>query len=41
MLGTYRLLDLLPKGRGETGPNRNLSDWVLHHDRYSGQPTGA
>ena len=39
MLGTYRLLDLLPKGRDETGPNRNLSDWVRHHDRYSGQPT--
>ena len=41
MLGTYRLLDIVPKGRDETGPNRNLSDWVLHHDRYSGQPTGA
>ena len=39
MLGTYRLLDLLPKGRDETGPNRNLSDWVRHHDRYGGQPT--
>jgi predicted dithiol-disulfide oxidoreductase (DUF899 family) len=35
-LGTYRLLDLVPKGRDETGPNRNLSDWVRHHDRYSG-----
>jgi predicted dithiol-disulfide oxidoreductase (DUF899 family) len=34
MLGTYRLLDLVPKGRDETGPNRNLSDWVRHHDRY-------
>jgi predicted dithiol-disulfide oxidoreductase (DUF899 family) len=36
MLGTYRLLDLVPKGRDESGPNRNLSDWVRHHDRYSG-----
>ena len=34
MLGTYRLLDLVPKGRDETGPNRNLSDWARHHDRY-------
>jgi predicted dithiol-disulfide oxidoreductase (DUF899 family) len=32
--GTYGLLDLVPKGRDETGPNRNLSDWVRHHDRY-------
>ena len=35
MLGTYRLLDIVPKGRDETGPNRNLSDWVRHHDRYT------
>ena len=34
MLGTYRLLDLVPKGSDETGPNGNLSDWVRHHDRY-------
>ena len=34
VLGTYRLLDLVPKGRDETGPNHNLSDWVRHHDRY-------
>jgi predicted dithiol-disulfide oxidoreductase (DUF899 family) len=34
VLGTYRLLDIVPKGRNETGPNRNLSDWVRHHDRY-------
>jgi predicted dithiol-disulfide oxidoreductase (DUF899 family) len=34
LLGTYRLLDLVPKGRDETGPNRNLSDWARHHDRY-------
>ncbi len=27
-------LDLTPKGRNETGPNHNLSDWVRHHDRY-------
>jgi len=34
LLGTYRLLDLVPKGRDETGPNHNLNDWVRHHDRY-------
>ena len=33
MLGTYNLLDLMPKGRNETGPNHNLTDWVRHHDR--------
>jgi len=34
LLGTYMLLDMTPKGRNETGPNRNLTDWVRHHDRY-------
>ena len=34
LLGTYNLLDLTPKGRNETGPNHNLTDWVRHHDRY-------
>jgi predicted dithiol-disulfide oxidoreductase (DUF899 family) len=34
VLGTYMLLDLTPKGRNETGPNRDLTDWVRHHDRY-------
>jgi predicted dithiol-disulfide oxidoreductase (DUF899 family) len=34
LLGVYNLLDLTPKGRNETGPNRNLTDWVRHHDRY-------
>ena len=44
VLGTYRLLDIVPKGRDETGPNGNLSDWVRHHDRYASAgmaaPTG-
>jgi len=44
VLVTYRLLDLVPKGRDETGPNGNLSDWVRHHDRYGDRgfvaPTG-
>jgi predicted dithiol-disulfide oxidoreductase (DUF899 family) len=34
LLGTYALLDLLPKGREENGPRYNLTDWVRHHDRY-------
>jgi predicted dithiol-disulfide oxidoreductase (DUF899 family) len=33
MLGIYRLLDIVPKGRDE-GPGGNLSHWVKHHDRY-------
>jgi len=37
LLGTYRLLDLVPNGRDETGPNHNLTDWVRHHDRYGDQ----
>lgn len=43
-LGTYVLLDITPKGRNETGPNHNLTDWVRHHDRYDAggavDPTG-
>lgn len=31
---TYMYLDLTPKGRNETGPRFNLTDWVRHHDRY-------
>ncbi len=34
MLGTYTILDLTPKGRNESGPNHNLTDWVRLHDRY-------
>ncbi len=33
-LGTYVLLDITPNGRNEPGPNRSLTDWVRHHDRY-------
>ena len=31
---TYMLLDMTPKGRNETGPHFNLSDWVRRHDEY-------
>jgi|SRR3984885_12966905 len=35
MLATaYMYLDLTPKGRNETGPRYNMTDWVRHHDRY-------
>jgi predicted dithiol-disulfide oxidoreductase (DUF899 family) len=34
ILGTYFYLDLTPKGRDETGPHRNLMDWVRHRDKY-------
>ena len=34
LASTYNILDLTPKGRNETGPNHNLTDWVRLHDRY-------
>jgi len=33
MMGTYRMLDLTPKGRDETGEAVRMG-WVRHHDRY-------
>jgi predicted dithiol-disulfide oxidoreductase (DUF899 family) len=36
LIGTYRLLDLVPKGRDETGPYHNLSDWVRHRGTVIG-----
>jgi predicted dithiol-disulfide oxidoreductase (DUF899 family) len=33
LLGTYMVLDIMPKGRNETGRG-DLTDWVRHHDRY-------
>lgn len=35
VLGSYMILEMMPKGRNETGPNFNLTDWVRHHDRYA------
>ncbi len=34
MLTAYVFLDLTPKGRNETGPNYDLTDWVRRHDQY-------
>jgi predicted dithiol-disulfide oxidoreductase (DUF899 family) len=39
-IGTYMLLDLTPKGRNETGPRGNLTDWVHRHDAYDDAPKG-
>ncbi len=33
IVGTYQLLDLVPKGRDEDGLAFTMS-WVRHHDRY-------
>ena len=34
LIGTYRFLDLAPKGRDEDGLTFSMS-WVRHHDRYA------
>ena len=37
MMGTYNMLDLAPRGRGERDvPNK--MEWVRHHDRYEPAP---
>lgn len=33
MMGTYRMLDLVPKGRDERDVEYKM-EWVRHHDRY-------
>ena len=40
-LGAYMFLDVTPKGRNETGPNFNLTDWVRRHDEYDESPAKA
>ena len=37
MMGTYRMLDLTPQGRGERDVPRKM-EWVRHHDRYEPAP---
>jgi predicted dithiol-disulfide oxidoreductase (DUF899 family) len=34
LVGAYNYLDMMPKGRNETGPAFDLTDWVKHHDKY-------
>lgn len=33
LIGTYTILDLVPRGRAEEGLNFGM-EWVRHHDRY-------
>jgi predicted dithiol-disulfide oxidoreductase (DUF899 family) len=40
MMGTYRMLDLVPKGRDEDDGAYTM-DWVRHHDRYEPQATAG
>ena len=39
MMGTYNLLDLVPKGRGERDVGHKM-EWVRHQDRYESTPIG-
>lgn len=41
LIGAYNYLDLTPKGRNETGPAFDLTDWVRHHDKYEQRPAAA
>lgn len=34
IMGTYHILDLVPKGRAEEGLNYGM-EWLRHHDRYA------
>ena len=36
LIGAYNFLDMTPRGRNETGPGGNLTDWVRLHDEYNG-----
>lgn len=38
MIGTYDMLDLVPKGRDERDDVPNKMAWVRHHDRYEPAP---
>jgi predicted dithiol-disulfide oxidoreductase (DUF899 family) len=40
MMGTYRLLDLAPRGRDEERDAYGM-EWVRHHDRYEDAPAPA
>jgi predicted dithiol-disulfide oxidoreductase (DUF899 family) len=34
VLGMYGMLDMMPKGRNETGPYHTLADWARPHNMY-------
>ncbi len=39
-MGTYAMLDLVPKGRSEREVDHKM-EWVRHHDRYAAPSTAA
>lgn len=41
LLGAYNYLELTPKGRNETGPAFDLTDWVRHRDKYEQRSVAA
>jgi len=41
LIGAYNYLDLTPKGRNETGPSFDLTDWVRRHDKYPDDAKGS
>lgn len=41
MMGTYKLLDLTPKGRDERDDTVYKMEWVRHHDRYESAPPAS
>jgi len=40
MMGTYNMLDLVPKGRDEHDASYAM-EWLRHHDRYESAPVAA
>ncbi|QPC43020.1 DUF899 domain-containing protein [Kaustia mangrovi] len=40
MMGTYRMLDLMPCGRNERDVEHKM-EWVRHHDRYEEAPASS
>jgi predicted dithiol-disulfide oxidoreductase (DUF899 family) len=34
VMGIYGILDTIPKGRNETGPNHSLTDWARPRNMY-------
>jgi predicted dithiol-disulfide oxidoreductase (DUF899 family) len=40
MMGTYNMLDLVPKGRDERNVDYKM-EWVRHHDRYEPAPVAT
>jgi len=41
LLTTYMVLDMMPLGRNETGPDGAMTDWLRRHDAYPDTPVPA